>query len=264
MNEVHGTRHDADRDWWPRAEHVAAIDPVREARREAIGVGALLRASFAAIRAHGLVAALIAAPFGVLMGSSADEDALAAFASSLVVSGAAVAVVIGMRSGPLGSKAPNWLRASIRALILSAIALVVRADVMAEGLTALLPRGTSPLVALPLLAVGWVVGSALQLHLAVAVPIAVREDLGVVPTLRRVLALTRGEHVNWVAHTSAAVFVLWLPMAVVVSILDLQDRRIATTAAWVLAAGMFGPTAFALHERLLAHEGRLRQHLAGA
>ncbi len=135
---------------------------------------------------------------------------------------------------------------------------------MAEGLTALLPRGTSPLIALPLFAVVWLVVLVLELHLAVAVPIALRENLGVVRTLRRVLALTRGEHANWTAHAFAALFVVSLPFAVAVSTLEFLDQRIAFTIAWVVAAGLFGPMAFALHERLLAYEQNGRQHPAGA
>ncbi|MBI5853311.1 MAG: hypothetical protein HZB39_20065 [Planctomycetes bacterium] len=263
MSEPQGTRRDADRDWWPRAEHVAVIDPVREARRAAIGVGALLRASFTAIRAHGLVAAAIAAPFGVVAGFLVDADASVLLASTMVASSAAVSVVIGMRAGPLGATAPNWLRASIRALILSTIAAAVRLDVLVDGLDALLPHSASAVVALPLIAVVGAVGLAVGLHLAVAAPIALREDLAVGATLRRVLALTHGEHVDWTAHTFAVLVVLLLPVAVAVSILNLHDERIAITAGWVLAGGLLGPTAFALHERLLAHEGRVRQHVAG-
>lgn len=243
------------RDWWPRAGWLSSSDPAEERRLAAIAPLALLRASLAASGAHGLFAATLALPFGIvacaLEGVSADAWRVVACTALIL----AIARRAGSRDGS---------RASLSSLPLVAL---VGALGSASGFAVLewaLPVHTPPLVAWLLFAPIWIAELVLRLWLVVALWIVLREDRGILAAVRLVLTRTRGERARWIMHAAFVCVALAAPIGLAVALSGLVDERLAIVLAWVLAATFLAPMGLGLHERLAACGRNRMQHDADA
>lgn len=236
------------RDWWPRAEW---SDPAEERRLAAIAPLALLRSSLAATGAHGLFAATLALPFGIvacaLEGVSAD--------AWRVVACPVLILAIARRAG-----SQDGSRTSLSSLRLVAL---VGALELASGSAVLewaLPERAPPLVAWLLSAPIWIAELVLRLWLVVALRIVLREDRGIGAALRLVLTRTRGERARWITHAAFVHVALAAAIGTAVALLGLVDQRLAIVLAWVLAATFLAPIGLALHDCLVAHGRDRMQH----